>query len=268
MGEELDGFGVTNDDKDSVSVNSNREASVAEAKPVGLAIAGPGGVASSKPSATAVVGPGGLAIARPSAVAIAGVSPNDVSNLGIPIPQKKIIRKDYSPLSRMSGTGTFAPVPKYGLTMMQTPYGDVKVLVGPDFKDPNQVAGVKENNLDYLKSTGPTTEEEEYGEILAEDYSEEAKDNKAKESVASGVTGVLKHQEPMAVAPEEQLLNRYPLIPPKYSAYARASARNNPKTSLNPLFYQPLPYQFPSAPNFNYNPYANLPFQNPLYIGL
>lgn len=35
---------------------------MAEAKPVGLAIAGVGGVASSKPTGTAVVGPGGLAV--------------------------------------------------------------------------------------------------------------------------------------------------------------------------------------------------------------
>lgn len=49
-------------------------AAVAEAKPVGLAVAGPGGVASSKPHATAVVGPQGLAVAKPVATAIAGVS--------------------------------------------------------------------------------------------------------------------------------------------------------------------------------------------------
>lgn len=48
-------------------------ASVAEAKPVGLAVAGPGGVASSKPVGTAVVGPYGLAVAKPVATAIAGV---------------------------------------------------------------------------------------------------------------------------------------------------------------------------------------------------
>lgn len=59
---------------ESVSVNLPPDnASVAEAKPVGLAIAGPGGVASSKPVATAVVGPGGLALAKPVATAIAGI---------------------------------------------------------------------------------------------------------------------------------------------------------------------------------------------------
>uniref|UniRef100_A0A8D8QJ48 DUF4774 domain-containing protein n=1 Tax=Cacopsylla melanoneura TaxID=428564 RepID=A0A8D8QJ48_9HEMI len=59
---------------DGVSVQLPPDnASVAEAKPVGLAIAGVGGVASSKPTGTAVVGPGGLALSRPVATAIAGV---------------------------------------------------------------------------------------------------------------------------------------------------------------------------------------------------
>ncbi|XP_050309977.1 uncharacterized protein LOC126745964 [Anthonomus grandis grandis] len=62
---------------DGVAINlPPPEASVAEAKPVGLAVAGEGGVAASKPIATAVVGPGGLAIARPVGTAIAGVSPD------------------------------------------------------------------------------------------------------------------------------------------------------------------------------------------------
>ncbi|KAJ8930696.1 hypothetical protein NQ314_016461, partial [Rhamnusium bicolor] len=65
------------DDEDSIAINlPPADASVAEAKPVGLAIAGEGGVAASKPIATAVVGPGGLAIARPVGTAIAGVSPD------------------------------------------------------------------------------------------------------------------------------------------------------------------------------------------------
>jgi hypothetical protein len=49
------------------------EASVAEAQPVGIAIAGVGGVAQAQPIGQAVVGPGGLAIARPIGTAIAGV---------------------------------------------------------------------------------------------------------------------------------------------------------------------------------------------------
>ncbi|XP_071052610.1 putative uncharacterized protein DDB_G0275317 isoform X2 [Onthophagus taurus] len=61
---------------DAVVVNlPPDDASVAEAKPVGLAVAGAGGVAASKPVATAVVGPAGLAIARPVGTAIAGVDP-------------------------------------------------------------------------------------------------------------------------------------------------------------------------------------------------
>ncbi|RZF39738.1 hypothetical protein LSTR_LSTR014766, partial [Laodelphax striatellus] len=59
---------------DSVTIKPPPDnASIAEAKPVGLAIAGVGGVASSRPQATAIVGPGGLAIARPVATSIAGV---------------------------------------------------------------------------------------------------------------------------------------------------------------------------------------------------
>lgn len=83
------------EDTDGVAIGLPPEdASVAEAKPVGLAVAGKntnfssllesltflllgeGGVAASKPIATAVVGPGGLAIARPVGTAIAGVAPD------------------------------------------------------------------------------------------------------------------------------------------------------------------------------------------------
>lgn len=78
VGQEGDGdSGSTSSEEppnESVSVNLPPDnASVAEAKPVGLAIAGTGGVASSKPVATAVVGPGGLALAKPVATAIAGI---------------------------------------------------------------------------------------------------------------------------------------------------------------------------------------------------
>lgn len=77
VGQEGDGDSGTSSEEppnESVSVNLPPDnASVAEAKPVGLAIAGTGGVASSKPVATAVVGPGGLALAKPVATAIAGI---------------------------------------------------------------------------------------------------------------------------------------------------------------------------------------------------
>lgn len=62
------------DSSDTVTIGQPPpNASMAEAKPIGIAIAGEGGVASSRPSATALVGPGGLAVARPIATAIAGI---------------------------------------------------------------------------------------------------------------------------------------------------------------------------------------------------
>ncbi len=68
------GCGGGGGDDGSIAVGTPADnASVAEAKPVGLAIAGVGGVASSKPSGTAVVGPGGLAVSKPMATAIAGI---------------------------------------------------------------------------------------------------------------------------------------------------------------------------------------------------
>lgn len=70
-------------DGDGVTINLPPPgASVAEVRPVGLSIAGVGGVAASKPTGTAVVGPGGLAIARPIATAIAGVPPDLVLGSG------------------------------------------------------------------------------------------------------------------------------------------------------------------------------------------
>lgn len=74
---------------ESVSVGLPPDnASVAEAKPVGLAIAGPGGVASSRPVGTAVVGPGGLALAKPVATAIAGVQGSE-QLVGLPGAKKR-----------------------------------------------------------------------------------------------------------------------------------------------------------------------------------
>lgn len=60
---------------DSVAIKPPPEnASVAEAKPVAISIAGEGGVASAQPAAQAIVGPGGLAVSRPVATAIAGIA--------------------------------------------------------------------------------------------------------------------------------------------------------------------------------------------------
>ncbi|CAH0386587.1 unnamed protein product [Bemisia tabaci] len=91
---------------DGVEINPPPDnASVAEAKPVGLAIAGAGGVASSKPVATAVVGPGGLAIANPRATAIAGLAGAEQL---IGIGGKKKITLDVNSGSTGSTSGTTA----------------------------------------------------------------------------------------------------------------------------------------------------------------
>ncbi|XP_053663640.1 uncharacterized protein LOC128712792 [Anopheles marshallii] len=116
--EEEENVGEDSSSGDSVQVETQeKESSIAEAKPVGLAIAGEGGVASSKPVATAVVGDGGLAVARPVATAIAGIKPSELGNLGLPISvNKKVLTKG-----------------KYGLVAA----GDEAaggVLVGPDFE--------------------------------------------------------------------------------------------------------------------------------------
>jgi hypothetical protein len=66
--------GAPKEDLESTEIKPPPEgASVAEAQPIGIAIAGPGGVAAAQPIGTAVVGPNGLAIARPIGTAIAGV---------------------------------------------------------------------------------------------------------------------------------------------------------------------------------------------------
>lgn len=64
--EEEEDVGTAPDEpSDSVSIGQPPEnASVAEAKPVSVAIAGEGGVASAAPIGQAIVGPGGLAISR------------------------------------------------------------------------------------------------------------------------------------------------------------------------------------------------------------
>ncbi|KAM8710642.1 hypothetical protein ACLKA7_017293 [Drosophila subpalustris] len=77
------------DVNDSVAVMApKKDAAVAEAKPVGLSIAGEGGVASSKPHATAISGRNGLAVASPKATAIAGVSPEEAAAFSITLPSR------------------------------------------------------------------------------------------------------------------------------------------------------------------------------------
>ncbi|XP_008188313.1 uncharacterized protein LOC100166780 isoform X3 [Acyrthosiphon pisum] len=95
---------------ESVSVNLPPDnASVAEAKPVGLAIAGTGGVASSKPVATAVVGPGGLALAKPVATAIAGI-PGAEALVGVASNGGKHRQKAAVAAAAASATSTPQPI--------------------------------------------------------------------------------------------------------------------------------------------------------------
>ncbi|XP_053675834.1 uncharacterized protein LOC128726074 [Anopheles nili] len=131
--EEEENVGEDGSGGDSVQVDTQeKESSIAEAKPVGLAIAGEGGVASSKPVATAVVGDGGLAVARPVATAIAGIKPSELGSLGLPISiNKKVLTKG-----------------KYGLVAS----GDEVsggVLVGPDYEArvaPKEIEAELEDN--------------------------------------------------------------------------------------------------------------------------
>ncbi|CAG4936605.1 unnamed protein product [Colias eurytheme] len=65
-----EGISVGSDDNDNVL----DRATIAEAKPVGLAVVGENGLAASRPMATAVAA-SGVALARPIATAIAGIDP-------------------------------------------------------------------------------------------------------------------------------------------------------------------------------------------------
>ncbi|XP_053955596.1 uncharacterized protein LOC128861474 isoform X1 [Anastrepha ludens] len=77
------------DVSDTVAVTApKKDASVAEAKPVGLSIAGEGGVASSKPNAVALSGRNGLAVSAPKATAIAGVSAEEAAAFSVSIPNR------------------------------------------------------------------------------------------------------------------------------------------------------------------------------------
>jgi len=113
---------------ESVSVNLPPDnASVAEAKPVGLAIAGVGGVASSKPVATAVVGPGGLALAKPVATAIAGI-PGAEALVGVASNGSKQKHKAAAATAAATGTpskNTGGKTKRSFGTVAQTPDGTV-----------------------------------------------------------------------------------------------------------------------------------------------
>ncbi|EDV40412.2 uncharacterized protein Dana_GF10496, partial [Drosophila ananassae] len=102
------------DVNDSVSVMApKKDAAVAEAKPVGLSIAGEGGVASSKPNAVALSGRNGLAVASPKATAIAGVSPEEAAAFSISLPSRNqlVIKSPNSASERVSDDYDYNDVP-------------------------------------------------------------------------------------------------------------------------------------------------------------
>lgn len=164
------------------------EASIAEAKPIGLAIAGVGGVASSKPVATAIVGAGGLAIANPVATAIAGLSPEEIEDLDLPIRLRGKPSANHQNLP-MKG--------KYGLAESSVE----TLLVGPKYLSESRISDSEiqaelETKVSLLNQpttipTTPTTKKVQKKPI---------------------------HDElNLAIAPDTILPNQYPLYPPNYN---------------------------------------------------
>ncbi|KAI8120190.1 hypothetical protein CVS40_8500 [Lucilia cuprina] len=92
---------------DSVAITPpKKDASVAEAKPVGISIAGEGGVASAKPNAVALSGRNGLAVSAPKATAIAGVTAEEAAAFSISLPTRNnLVIKSIS--SRLSSSPSY-----------------------------------------------------------------------------------------------------------------------------------------------------------------
>jgi hypothetical protein len=257
---------------DSIGINSpDEEASIAEAKPVGLAIAGIGGVASSRPVATAIVGDGGLAVANPVATAIAGLSIEEVSDLGIPI------RKKLDSNQAMFKMGL--PLKgKYGLAETSINAG-VGVLVGPGFRADMRLSDIEiqdqlENKLAGLNVPSDIVErtllgENENGE--RKDPISTDKDSNNDDAIDSSTSIPLTTQVPpttttttesykmMAVAPNEIVPNQYPLIPPPFNSYSLESL----KTPW--INEQQLPYQFPGYETGPFDQYIVQERGNPAY---
>ncbi|XP_034656219.1 uncharacterized protein LOC117893641 [Drosophila subobscura] len=129
------------DVNDSVSVMApKKDAAVAEAKPVGLSIAGEGGVASSKPNAVALSGRNGLAVASPKATAIAGVSPEEAAAFSISLPTRNqlVIKTPNSAAEKASDDYDYNDGPltvaRYPLTR-ETPLVPVRLSGGHSLVD-------------------------------------------------------------------------------------------------------------------------------------
>lgn len=227
---------------------------------LGLAIAGEGGVASSKPVATAVVGPGGLAVARPIATAIAGISPSEVSGLGIPIGGggqkfKSFLRETaqvYLPSSKKYG---LAPASEF----------DRAVLVGPGFVhdariNEKDINAVEDQRMKVAISTDgiDVTEKSEEGE-------ESSGDDRPQENELLPVIHNI-GQGPAALKPLEPINGgshtQYPFIPPV------SPFRFNWNTEpLDPTpGYEPIPFFDQRAYSFpQFYPFPNVLPMNPFH---
>nr|XP_019560454.2 RNA polymerase II degradation factor 1-like isoform X2 [Aedes albopictus] len=226
---------------DSVQVNSpEQEASIAEAKPVGLAIAGEGGVASSKPIATAVVGDGGLAVARPVATAIAGIKPSEIGSLGLPISvNKKLVTKG-----------------KYGLVAadQDLPAG---LLVGPGFQEARVSQNEIEAEIDDARQQAigqsgmlaPHFDTEKFLASLrlkAKQQQQQAEQLREQQQQ--------QQQQYGAVNSPTIAFQQQPFIP---QSYPFATAADYMNTAQYPIYT-------PSYTPYYYNPYAA--YQNPLAL--
>ncbi|XP_058459645.1 putative mediator of RNA polymerase II transcription subunit 12 isoform X1 [Malaya genurostris] len=241
VGEE-DGSASQSDD--SVQVNSpEKEASIAEAKPVGLAIAGEGGVASSKPVATAVVGDGGLAVARPVATAIAGIKPSELGSLGLPITfNKKLVTKG-----------------KYGLVAadQDVPTG---LLVGPGFQEARvsqneieaEIDDARQQAIGHMETLVPAFDTEKFLANLRLKAKQHQQLQEQQQQLQQQLQQQQQHQSPLTAQtipyqPQSVLTQSYPFI----NDYTSASQ---------------FPVYNPSySPYYSWNPYVAA-YQNQLAL--
>lgn len=223
-----------------------------------MAIAGEGGVASSKPVATAVVGPGGLAVARPIATAIAGISPSEVSGLGIPIGGggqkfKSFLRETaqvYLPSSKKYG---LAPATEF----------DRAILIGPGFVHESRIKekdinAVEDQAMKVVISTDgiDVTEKSEEVESFVKEHPQENELLPVLHSTGQGPVALQQPSEPIHGGAQ------YPFIPPV------SPFRFNWNTEpLDPApGYEPIPFFDQRAYSFpQFYPYPNVLPMNPYH---
>ncbi|XP_049298534.1 uncharacterized protein LOC125771680 isoform X2 [Anopheles funestus] len=234
---------VGEDSGDSVQVETQeKESSIAEAKPVGLAIAGEGGVASSKPVATAVVGDGGLAVARPVATAIAGIKPSELGNLGLPISvNKKVLTKG-----------------KYGLVAA----GDEAaggVLVGPDFEArvaPKEIEAEIDDNRQQAMANFDT--EKFLANLRLKTAPSSTQIPSAPQSLGSYQPASFMQQTVPYMPDYGVSQNAYPVYTPIIPYYSWSPGYYQPyQSTLNAL----TAYQMAAMQSSQYNPYLYAGYQ-------